>query len=164
MLMKPSINLTGISLRKPILMFGAIFCMLTLFSACKKKALRPVEKKETEYNITAAVNATNIKTGSTATGTLTATYKKSTKKLAYNLRFSDIDPESINLHLGTATELGTLVANIKKDGAKYTSPSIGTVELNEAGEKALLEDKVYLNIVSTKFPAGEIRGQLLLKK
>lgn len=162
--MKTSINLKGISFRKPILMFGAIFCMLALFSACKKKTQRPAEKKETEYNITSVVNATNTRTGSTATGTLTATYKKSTKKLAYNLRFSNIDPESINLHLGTATELGTLVANIKKDGAKYSSPSIGTVDLNEAGEKALLEDKVYLNIVSTRFPAGEIRGQLLLKK
>lgn len=162
--MKTSINLKGISFRKPILMFSAIFCMLALFSACKKKKPRPAEKKEIEYNITSVVNATNTKTGSTATGILTATYKKSTKKLSYNLRFSDVEPESVNLHLGTATELGTLVVNIKKDGLKYTSPSIGTVDLSEAGEKALLEDKVYLNLTSTKFPAGEIRGQLLLKK
>jgi len=162
--MKTSIRLKGIPFKKPILMLSAIFCMLALFSACKKKTQPPVQKKEIEYNITSVVNATNTKTGSTATGTLTATYKKSTKKLAYNLRFNDIEPGSINLHLGTATELGTLIANIKKDGAKYSSPSIGTLDLNEDGEKALLEDKVYLNIVSTKFPAGEIRGQLLLKK
>ena len=162
--MKTSVNLKGISFRKPILMFSAIFCMLALFSACKKKIQRPAEKKEIEYNITSVVNATNTKSGSAATAVLSATYLKSNKTLRYNLRFSDIEPESVNLHLGTTTELGTLVVNLKKEGAKYSAPSIGSVVLNEAGEKALLEDKVYINLTSTKFPAGEIRGQLLLKK
>lgn len=162
--MKTSIRLKGTSFRKTTLMFSAVFCMLALFSACKKKIQRPAEKKETEYNISSVVNVSNTQSGSAATAILTANYKKSTKKFSYNLRFNGIEPESVNLHLGTATALGTLVANVKKDGAKYTSPSIGTVDLNEAGEKALLEEKIYLNITSTKFPAGEIRGQLLLKK
>lgn len=154
----------GISFRKPILMLSAICCTLALFSACKKKTQRPADKKEIEYNITSVVNATNTGTGSTATAIFSATYLKSNKTLRYNLRFSNIDPESANLHLGTATELGALVVNLKKEGAKYTLPSIGSVVLNETGEKALLEDKLYLNLSSTKFPAGEIRGQLLVKK
>ncbi|SHF78938.1 CHRD domain-containing protein [Pedobacter caeni] len=163
--MKTRINPKGISFSKPVILFSAICCMLVMFSSCKKKSQRPGGKTtETPYDITSVVNAGSTGSGSVATATLSATYSKSNKTLRYNLRFSGIEPGNINLHLGTATELGTLLANLKKEGEKYTSPLIGTVVLNEIGEKAVLENKAYINIISTRFPAGEIRGQLLINK
>ena len=92
---------------------------------------------------------------STATGVFNGIYDKTTKKLSYTLSLDGITPTAMHLHKGDIGANGDVVTEI-------TGTSGTTAALTAEQEADLLAGKLYLNVHTDEFPAGEIRGQVML--
>lgn len=102
---------------------------------------------------------------SPATGTVTAVLTDDV--LVVTGSFSDLEGTYTmsHIHTGVAGTNGgvifTLDAEIASDGSGSYSAADNTFTLTPDQVAALLAGEYYINIHSTEFPAGEIRGQLL---
>ncbi|MFC6999136.1 CHRD domain-containing protein [Rufibacter roseus] len=96
---------------------------------------------------------------SQATGTFSGTYDKNTKVLSYNITFTGITPTNMHFHKGAAGASGPVAVGI--GASPYTSPiNSQTAPLTTEQEADLLAGNWYVNIHSSQFPAGELRGQV----
>lgn len=146
---------------KRILTIAIILGGMTLFS-CQKEVVE--EQKEvllTEVEFMAmlygAEEVPAVTTGGFAM--LEGVYNRNTKILTYNMTFADIVPTAWHIHKGAMGINGDVVFNL---GTTFTTPfKSATVALTAEQEKDLLASNYYVNIHTAKFPAGEIRGQLL---
>ena len=161
--MKTQNCLKGYSYKSISSLVLAFFIITMAFSCKKNTPVKPEKKIPTpSINVTAELNGSSAGSTSKSTGTLSAIYSKDNKTLTYNLRFATVEP--VNISLGTEANSINFVPTLPKDGAKYASPLIGKVVLDAKAEEALLADKVFINITSTKFSTGEIRGKLSIAK
>ncbi|MBX0333974.1 CHRD domain-containing protein [Pontibacter sp. HSC-14F20] len=100
-------------------------------------------------------------------GSLTATYDRSTRVLTYNFSWTlgsaDDNTSAIHFHgPALATESAPVVIPIENHPTSHTGSMTGTTrELTQTEEEQLLDGKWYLNIHSSTYPDGELRGQLL---
>lgn len=98
--------------------------------------------------------------GSTATGTATFTYNKTTYALSGTVNYSGITAANAHIHKGAIGVSGGVV--IPLGSAPFTSPlTLASTVLDSTQRADLLANLYYVNIHSTAFPAGEIRGQLI---
>lgn len=98
------------------------------------------------------------------TGTFNGIYNKDTNIMTFTVSWTGFDATNMHFHKADPTTSGPPVIPVAGTGspAKYTSPVSGTTRaLTEAEEVDLLNGLWYYNIHSTKFPGGEIRGQLI---
>ena len=100
---------------------------------------------------------------STATGSATFTYTIATKMLSGTVTFNGITtPTTVaHIHKGAVGVAGNPVFTLEAAGPftspiNYTSPALTDAEYAD-----LLANLYYVNIHSTAFPNGEIRGQLM---
>jgi hypothetical protein len=152
-----------------IFAIAAIF--LSLFSACKKKNNMPEITYRT-YSATVQLNGANEVPMVTTTGTATAniSYSEQSKTITY----------TINWQLGssTATTTGMHFHGADNGSNSVSSPIIieipgfstgssgtltGTTRaLNATEVSQLLSGKWYVNIHSSDFTSGEMRGNIVL--
>ncbi len=101
------------------------------------------------------------------TGSLTATYDRSTRILTYTISWTLGNPgdNTAGIHFhgpALATENAPVVIPIEDHTTSHTGTITGTTrELSQAEEDQLLNERWYLNIHSGTHPDGELRGQLL---
>lgn len=95
-----------------------------------------------------------------ATGFAYFTYDRMTKMLSYHLSVSNIvTVTASHIHTGTIGVSGPIAIPLI---APVTGSSSGVVgPLNAAQEAALYGGGYYVNVHSTSYPGGEIRGQIL---
>jgi len=96
---------------------------------------------------------------STATGTATLTYNRNTKIFEIVVNFTGIEATNAHIHKGAIGVAGGVVFGFTApvtSPINYTSPA-----LTVSQDSALNANLYYVNIHSTEFPAGEIRGQLI---
>ncbi len=101
-------------------------------------------------------------------GTFEGTYNRSTKVLNYTLRWSLGDPSAttVNMHFhGPAettesTGIRLPITGFPTGSANQTFSSV-TPALDATQEEELLNGKWYVNIHSSTYPTGELRGQLV---
>jgi hypothetical protein len=101
---------------------------------------------------------------SPASGSATLSYDNVINLLSWNIQFSDLQGTSQLSHFhGPAPRgvNGPVQININTTPG-FTSPLIGTATLSEIQESQLLSGLWYINIHSSVFPGGEIRGQVEL--
>ncbi len=96
--------------------------------------------------------------GSTATGTATLTLDTAANTLTYNIVFSGLTSAELFAHIHGAADPG-VPAGIKHV-LPMGSPKIGTWNYMEADEADILGGRMYINIHSSMFSGGEIRGQI----
>jgi hypothetical protein len=116
-----------------------------------------------------------------ATGTFTATVSTDLTTITYSLMFSGLSAATTaaHIHFGQRSVSGGVVAFLCGGGGKPACPASGTVNGTivaadiqaltgqgiDAGELPAVLDAIkngagYVNVHSTTFPTGEIRGQV----
>jgi len=111
-------------------------------------------------NLKAAMDAkSEVPPNSSAgTGTLTATYDTSSKKLSWKGTYSGLTGPATEAHFhsGEAGKNGPVAVPI----TPATSPLEGSATLNDEQANELLAGKLYVNIHTEANKGGEIRGQV----
>lgn len=95
--------------------------------------------------------------GSTATGFATVVVDPSNTLIVYRVTHSLAAPTGAHLHLGIATEVGPV--SIAFPSA--ASPITGTATTTVAQANAIRSGRMYVNVHTSAFAGGEIRGPLL---
>ena len=95
---------------------------------------------------------------STASGSASLTYNQDTRVFSIVVTYTGVTATGAHIHLGSTTVSGGVVFGFTTVDSpiNYTSPP-----LTEDQEDDLFANLYYVNIHSTTFPAGEIRGQLI---
>ncbi|MBD0331516.1 MAG: CHRD domain-containing protein [Chitinophagaceae bacterium] len=151
-------------------------CLLTMFFlwGCEKK-----EEGRTfeNHNITLNGEQETPPTPSTATGEMDATYDQKTKFLSYTVTWSGLTGPVTLMHIHGFADPGFAAGPIQNiitpssgidvpNATKYgTSGSISArlfIDGVAIKEAHLLAGKLYINIHTSTYPAGEIRGQIVL--
>ncbi len=97
-------------------------------------------------------------TGSSATGFAVCTLSDDLKTLTIHCEHDVTSPIDGHVHFGAPNVEGA----IRFGFSSFTSPINETWNLTPANVQELLDGNLYINIHSTAFPSGEIRGQLVL--
>ncbi len=102
---------------------------------------------------------------STASGTATFHYNVKTMELRYEIAIADIDNVTAShIHNGPAGVNGPVLHLLfsAATGGVFGpgNPISGTVTLSEEEQTLLMNQGLYVNVHSTEFPGGEIRGQI----
>lgn len=134
--------------------------MILLAAACKDdKEEEPVVSNEVKFTNIALTGAKEVPANpSTASGVFNGTYNKDTNLLTYTFSYTGMTATNMHFHKGDPTISGGVVIPI---ASPYASPMSGTTRvLTDAEEVDLLAGLWYVNIHSSTYGGGEIRGQL----
>jgi hypothetical protein len=129
--------------------------ILILVASCSKDTVDPNVIFKATINGASETPAN----ASAATGTATLTYNKNTKIFEIVVNFTGIEATAAHIHKGAVGVGGGVVFGFTApvtSPINYTSPT-----LTASQDSALNANLYYVNIHSTEFPAGEIRGQLI---
>ncbi|MFM2336827.1 MAG: hypothetical protein RL115_20 [Bacteroidota bacterium] len=159
--------------------FGSlILAGLVMLSSCEREA---EEKKTYLYAKSGIVMSSAQETpavNSSALGSLDVSYSKETKLLNYKVTWTGLSDSVSAMHihgLAPISYAAGVVQNIvaasnsiypQKTSGKFTYAKTGTlsgtmlVDGNVVKEEDLLNGMYYVNIHTSVFPAGEIRGQI----
>jgi hypothetical protein len=141
-------------------LFIAVLLLTGLgFGSCKKSS-----DSSTPANVTfhATLNGASETpaNASTATGTATFTYNPTTYELSGTVNYTGLVATASHIHTGAVGVAGSVA--IALGGASPTSPISLTVTVLTAQQQSdLLSGLFYVNVHSTTYPGGEIRGQLV---
>jgi len=96
--------------------------------------------------------------GAIGSGTASATYNDVSNALSWNIAYAGLTgpPFAAHFHHGSVGINGPVKVPIPVS----PSPLIGNAILIPADESLLLAGDIYINIHTSTFPAGEIRGQV----
>ena len=98
-------------------------------------------------------------TGSLATGSATLTLDTDTNALTWDITWADLGSAATAMHFhGPA--LPNQSTGVVVDLGVAGPPVVGNATITEAQESDLLAGLWYLNLHTTGFPGGEIRGQV----
>jgi hypothetical protein len=152
-----------------ILTMVAIF--LILFSGCKKKSNKPETVYKT-YTATVQLSGSNEVPVVTTTGTGTAniTYSEQSKMITYTIiwQLGSATATTVGMHFHGAENGSNSISSPVVIGiAGFTTASSGTLSgttrmLDATEVNQLLAGKWYLNIHSSDFANGEMRGNIVL--
>lgn len=111
-------------------------------------------------NLKASMNASSEvpPNASKGTGTLTATYDTSTKKLSWKGSYSDLTgpATAAHFHSGEPGQNGPVVVPITPNSSPFES----SATLTDAQAADLMAGKWYVNVHTATNKGGEIRGQV----
>jgi hypothetical protein len=111
-------------------------------------------------NFSATLNGANEEnpTGSAATGSATGTFNSDTKELQLTITYTGLTPTAGHIHKGAVGVSGGVVFPF---ASVASSPIVFSATLDATQEADLMAGLYYVNLHSTAFPGGEIRGQLV---
>jgi hypothetical protein len=95
---------------------------------------------------------------SPATGTGSVTVDTVANQLHYDISFSGLQTAEVGAHIHGFADIGQNAGIL--ENLPPGSPKIGTWNYSEAREADILAGLTYVNIHSSDFPGGEIRGQI----
>lgn len=141
------------------LFFSFTFCVLLLL---------PAAAQATIINFTAnmdcaqaAAGAGTCAAGGSGTGTANITLDDSNGLLSWNIVYAGLSAPETAMHFhGPA--LPNMDAGVVVNVGVGGSPVIGSTNISGAQANELFNGLWYLNLHSSAFPSGEIRGQVLL--
>jgi len=162
--------LINLTIMKTVWKNPKTFLVLLASTLITGSVLTSCDKDEIDDNnqtYTLSGNASGSKevpsNASTGTATLTGTFDTRTNSLTYSISWSGLSNSATVAHFhGPASETQTadplLDIVIATNGVNGTAG--GTVTVSDALEAALVSGKLYYNIHTVLYPAGEIRSQV----
>ena len=146
-------------MKKSYILFLATALALST-AACSKKDDPTTTTVETT-NLTATINGAQQvpANNSAATGAFVGVYTSSTKQLSYTVTYQGMTPTVAHIHIGAPGASGQVAIPF----AQLTSPITGTVTLTADQADKLLNNGMYVNMHSTAFANGEVRGDIKKK-
>ena len=132
--------------------------VFTTFISCKKDD-KPVSDIVTFKATLSGTNEVPSNT-SMASGSSTLTYNKSTKTFSIVTTYSGLTPTMGHIHKAVKGINGAVIFPFTNVG---TSPIKLESSLTDEQFQAMEKDSMYVNLHTTAFPGGEIRGQLMKK-
>jgi hypothetical protein len=142
---------------KNLLRLFTLSFISTLIMSCSKE-----EQKSPNPNVIFKATLSGMSevpsNTSSGTGTATLTFNSSTKKFTLTATHSIATPTLGHIHKGAAGANGAPVFGFTNLASPitYTSATLDAVQ-----EADLFSNLYYVNIHSSAFPGGEIRGQLI---
>ncbi|MPR36412.1 CHRD domain-containing protein [Salmonirosea aquatica] len=119
----------------------------------------PDESDIVKYQATINSQNTIPRSTSSAQGSAVLEYNKVTKVLTYNVTYQGLTPTAGHIHKAEpAWETGPVIIPFANVG---TSPITGSATLTPEQEDLLSFGNLYINLHTTQYPQGEIRGQIL---
>jgi hypothetical protein len=115
------------------------------------------------FGFDALIDGTNQvpSNASTAKGLAVAWATESLDSLQYAVIYTGIAPSAAHFHAGPATtNTGGVVSALNPYSRAPTSAYLGKVALTNDFMGKILKDSIYVNLHSTAFGSGEIRGQM----
>lgn len=144
---------------KSLFNFSALFLLLFIGVSCSSN-----DDNSSPSPIIVTFNATLSgasevpANASTATGTATLSYNKTTKIFTVTVTYSGLTPTMGHIHMGAAGTNGPVIFPF----SSLASPiSYTSTALTAAQETDLMANNYYVNLHSEAFSGGEIRGQLV---
>lgn len=121
----------------------------------------------TTINLTASLDCSQANAGAgtcglggSGTGSATITFDTDTSLLSWNLSYSGLSAAATMAHFhGPAATNQN--AGVQVGIGVASNPAIGSATLTSTQSTQLLNELWYINIHTSNFPAGEIRGQVL---
>lgn len=145
---------------KILINFLAISMLTTCLTSCSKddSVPPPVSNPVITFNATLSGAAEVPANASGATGTATLLFDSITKIFVLKVTYSGVTASNGHIHKAAAGSSGAVVFPF----TSFTSPiDYTSVALTSQQEADLRANLYYVNIHSSAFPGGEIRGQLL---
>jgi hypothetical protein len=144
---------------KNIFKILALTFVVTFFASCDEEDVNPVNSNVT---FTAALSGTKEvpANASTAVGTATLIYNKTTKIFTIAVVHTGLTPTGGHIHKGAAGTNGGVIFAFQ--GAALASPiSYTSAPLTTEQEADLNAGLYYVNLHTAAFAGGEIRGNLV---
>lgn len=153
------------------LIVGALFSLMLSISSCDDddEDLNLPDADVVRFDNVALTGAAEVQPNPVVTngsGTLNATYNMETNVITYNVSWTlgNVNDRTTGMHFhgpASLTESAPIVIGIPLPSDNYTGTVSGdTRPLTQDEEDDLLNGLWYLNIHSTTYPDGELRGQL----
>lgn len=101
---------------------------------------------------------------SAATGQVDAMFNKETNVLRWELKYANLSGPATAGHFHGPAMVGANAGVALGWASPMSSPMIGQATLTPAQAADLLAGKWYANVHTAKFPGGEIRGQMTVRR
>ena len=128
--------------------------------ACSKKDDPATPATVATTNLSATINGAQQvpANNSTATGAFVGVYTDNgtTKQLNYSVTYQNLNPTMAHIHIGAPGAKGAVAIAF----SSLASPITGTTTLTADQADKLLTNNMYVNIHSSAFPDGEVRGDI----
>lgn len=136
------------------ILFILLSGIMLSFAACSDDD----DSNTTTYKATINGASETPPNASTATGTATLTFNNDTKIFTVVVNYSGVTAIQAHIHKGDVGVAGGVIFGFDSPASpiNYTSPALDATQ-----EADLNANMYYVNIHSTQFPGGEIRGQLI---
>ena len=108
----------------------------------------------------ATTNPANVGNG---TGTIAGDYDDMTNSLNYSITWMDLTSTVTNMHFHVA-QVGVPGGVDLGIPSPWSSPQVGSAILTATQETNLLSGNWYVNVHTTNFGGGEIRGQVIVNR
>jgi hypothetical protein len=142
---------------KRLILLLALPLLLSVFISCDKDDDEPDPNVTFKATLTGSQEAPNPN-ASTATGTATLVFNKTTKVFTLTVTHNITSPTNGHIHKGAIGASGPPVFAF----TSFTSPiSYTSTALDASQEADLYAGLYYVNIHTSTYPGGEIRGQLI---
>jgi len=143
-------------MKTKILLFAVFFLLAGIVSCSDDDD--PAPNPNVTFKATLNGASESTPNASTASGSATLTFNKTTKIFTITVTHTLTDPTNGHIHKGAIGVSGGPVFPF----ASFTSPITYTsIALDASQEADLNAGLYYVNIHSAAFPGGEIRGQLI---
>ncbi|GAB3988622.1 CHRD domain-containing protein [Spirosoma daeguense] len=149
--------------RNALLSVAAVLAFGLTFFSCKDDGNPTVTNTTTR--LTATINGASEKptaTTSTATGSFTGILDESTRTLSYTVAYTGPFTSSLTAgHIHRVTNATALTGGVEIPFSSLGSPIVGTFQLaNQNRVDSLKNGFYYVNLHTTTYPNGEIRGDI----
>lgn len=143
---------------KRFIQIFAVVALTAMQVSCKKDNPAPAPDPNIVFKATLNGASETPANPSAATGNSTLTFNSTTKIFTVSTTYTGVTATAAHIHKGAVGVAGGVIFGFTNLASPITYTSVA---LDASQEADLMANMYYVNVHSTAYPAGEIRGQLI---